>query len=175
MFIVDFQPFPGNLAPSTADPTQQYDIKIDNHDILAATQDIRFRVTYGAPDVNDVQNVSLSEILTSNPAVSVPLAQGSTGQNLAIAAGGMFRSGIQDEPFFFDKGKSKGSGMYFGLCVCHEHAFAASKRTVCVSRTAPAAPPFLGKSASVKNQSAGPCLPHYATPPHALVSPFPEF
>src|SRR5262249_12292087 len=110
VLIMDFQPFPGNLAPEAADPTQQYEINIDNHDILAATQDITFRVTYGAPDANDVQPVTLSEILASNPGVSIPLAQGRTGGNaptgvsLPIAGGGMFRSGIHDEPFFFDKG-----------------------------------------------------------------------
>src|SRR5262245_59523988 len=29
VFVLNFQPFPGNITPRSVDPTQQYDIKID--------------------------------------------------------------------------------------------------------------------------------------------------
>jgi hypothetical protein len=47
VLIMDFQPFPGVLAPNSADPTQQYNIKIDTSNPLDATEKITFRVTYG--------------------------------------------------------------------------------------------------------------------------------
>src|SRR5262249_55085441 len=109
VLIMDFQPFPGVLAPTSVDPTQQYDIKIDNHDVLGATEDITLRTTYSTADVNGVQDVTLSEILASNPGVSIPLAHGRTGTtaplgaNIPITGGGTFRSGIHDDPLFFDQ------------------------------------------------------------------------
>jgi hypothetical protein len=48
--------------------------------------------------------VTLTGIAPSNPLVNGVLAQGKTGQNLSIPGGGMFRSAIQDDPFFFDAG-----------------------------------------------------------------------
>jgi hypothetical protein len=102
---MDFQPFPGVLAPASADPTQQYDIKIDNSNPLDAQEEITFRVTYGAPDSNGVQDVTLTGISASNPAVNGILAQGKTGQNIPILGGtGMFRSAAQDDLAFFDAG-----------------------------------------------------------------------
>src|SRR5262249_12816769 len=104
VLIFTFQPFPGVLSPATADPSQQYDIHIDNSNPLDAVGDLTFRVTYGAPDNTGAQNVTLTGISSSNPLVNGVLAQGKTGQNIPIPGGGMFRSAIQDDPFFFDAG-----------------------------------------------------------------------
>jgi len=104
VLILTFQPFPGVLSPTTTDPTQTYDIHIDNSNPPDAIEEITFRVTYGAPDTNGVQPVTLSGL----PAAKFPpngiLATGKTGQNIPIRGGGMFRSAIHDDPFFFDAG-----------------------------------------------------------------------
>src|SRR5262249_26986901 len=107
VFFFSFQPFPGNLTPRSVDPTQQYDIKIDTTG--DAVEDIMFRLTFGTPDANGVQDVTLRGL----PAAAFPgtggiLARGRTGTtaplgvNIPIAGGGTFRCGIHDDPFFFD-------------------------------------------------------------------------
>lgn len=102
VFVLNFQPFPGNLTPATTDPTQQFDINIDTNG--DAIEDITFRVTYGPPDAQGVQDVTLRGLpLAKFPPTGI-LARGKTGQNIPIAGGGMFRSAIQDDPFFFDAG-----------------------------------------------------------------------
>jgi hypothetical protein len=109
VFFFSFQPFPGNLTPISVDPTQQFDIKIDTSG--DAVEDVQFRITFGAPDANGVQDV----LLRGLPAAAFPgtggiLARGRTGTtaptgvNIPIAGGGMFRCGIHDDPFFFDAG-----------------------------------------------------------------------
>jgi hypothetical protein len=105
VLIFTFQPFPGVLTPSTADPTLTYTIHVNTTNPLDGSDNLDFQVTYGAPDANGVQSVTLQ----GQPSASFPpngiLAQGSTGQNIPIFGGaGMFRSGIQDEPGFFDAG-----------------------------------------------------------------------
>src|SRR5438874_805627 len=57
VFFFSFQPFPGNLTPRSVDPTQQFDIKIDTSG--DAVEDTIFRLTFGAPDANGVQDVTL--------------------------------------------------------------------------------------------------------------------
>jgi hypothetical protein len=99
VLIFNFQPFPGVLTPSTADPTQTYTIHhVNNTSPLDGSDNLDFQVTYGTPNANGVQSVTLT-----GPANTV-LAQGLTGQNISILGGGTFRSGIQDEPGFFDAG-----------------------------------------------------------------------
>jgi Domain of unknown function (DUF4331) len=109
VFFFSFQPFPGNLTPLSVDSTQVYDIKIDTTG--DAVEDIVFRLTFGAPDANGVQDVTLRGL----PAAAFPgtggiLAQGRTGTtaptgvNIPIRGGGTFRCGIHDDPFFFDAG-----------------------------------------------------------------------
>jgi Domain of unknown function (DUF4331) len=125
VFFFSFQPFPGNLTPRSVDSTQVYDIKIDTTG--DAVEDIIFRLTFGAPDANGVQDVTLRGL----PAAAFPeaggiLAQGRTGTtaptgvNIAIRGGGMFRCGIHDDPFFFDAGafstlESTGAGFPRGV------------------------------------------------------------
>ena len=102
VMIMDVSPFPGNLTPATFDETCFFDFKIDNDG--DAVEDLTFRVTFGAPDANGVQRVTLRGL----PAIKFPndgiLAKGSTGENIPVAGGGMFRAAIQDDPFFFDAG-----------------------------------------------------------------------
>jgi hypothetical protein len=109
VFFFSFQPFPGNLTSRSVDSTQVYDIKIDTTG--DAVEDIIFRLTFGAPDANGVQDVTLRGL----PAAAFPgtggiLAQGRTGTtaptgvNIPIRGGGTFRCGIHDDPFFFDAG-----------------------------------------------------------------------
>src|SRR5205814_963972 len=104
VLIFTFQPFPGVLTLGTADPSRTYEIHVNNTNPLDGSDNFDFQVTYGAPDDNGVQSVTLRGRPGTNFPPNGILAQGSTGQNLPIAGGGMFRSGIQDEPGFFDAG-----------------------------------------------------------------------
>jgi streptogramin lyase len=104
VLIFNFQPFPGALTPSTADPTHTYEIHLNNTNPLNGSDNFDFQVTYGAPDANGVQGVTLRGLPSANFPPNGILAQGVTGQNIPIKGGGMFRSGIQDEPGFFDAG-----------------------------------------------------------------------
>jgi streptogramin lyase len=99
VLIFNFQPFAGAVTPNTADPTETYEIHVNNTNPLDGSDNLDFQVTYGAPDASGVQSVTL----TGLPSASI-LAQGKTGQNIPITGGGMFRSGLQDEPGFFDAG-----------------------------------------------------------------------
>jgi uncharacterized protein DUF4331 len=108
VFVLTFQPFPGNLTPATVDPAQQYDLKIDTTG--DAVEDLTFRITFGPPDANGVQDVTLRAL----PAAAFPPAglivrgrtgtTGPTGLNIPVPGGGQFRAGIHDDPFFFDAG-----------------------------------------------------------------------
>src|SRR5262245_16755952 len=111
VFVFTFQPFPGNVNPmaSTAtDPSQFFDIKIDTTG--DAVEDITFRITFGPPDANSVQDVTLRGLPSTKFPPTGILARGRTGTtaplgvNIPIAGGGMFRCGIHDDPFFFDAG-----------------------------------------------------------------------
>jgi hypothetical protein len=104
VLIFNFQPFPGVLTPNSADPNLTYTIHVNTANPLDGSDNLDFQVNYGAPDASGVQHVTLRGL----PAASFPpdgiLAQGMTGQNIPILGGGMFRSAIQDDPFFFDSG-----------------------------------------------------------------------
>lgn len=105
VLIFDVQPFPGNLTPTTFDPTVQFAINIDvNGD---AVPDLTFLMTFGAPDVNGVQAVSVRGLPSTKFPPTGIVAQGQTGQNIPVTGGGMFRAAIHDDPFFFDAGGFK--------------------------------------------------------------------
>src|SRR5262249_29698294 len=104
VFVMTFQPFPGVLTPATADSDLTYEIHIDVTGDAQA--DLVFQTTYGTPDANGVQSVTLRGL----PSASFPpngiIAQGFTGQTVpTVFPGGQFRSSIQDEPGFFDAGR----------------------------------------------------------------------
>ena len=109
VLIMTVQPFPGNLTLPTFDSTVRYEIKVDS--TMDGIADRTFRATFGPPDGTGVQQV----VLRCHPAPRCPnrglVARGKTGQNIPLAGalGGMFRAGIQDDPYFFDQG-STGTG-----------------------------------------------------------------
>src|SRR5437016_1949094 len=100
VLVMTWSPFTGALLPTTFDQRVFFDIRIDNDG--DAKEDLILRVSFGAPDANGIQQVTLRGL----PAVNFPndgiLAKGQTGQNLPIAGGGMFRASVFDDPFFFD-------------------------------------------------------------------------
>lgn len=104
VFVFTVAPFPGNLIPAPFDPALYYDIRIATTDVVNVTDDITFRVSFGPPDVNNIQDVLLRGLPVARFAPIGILAQGKTGTNLSVAGGGLFRAGVQDDPFFFDLG-----------------------------------------------------------------------
>jgi hypothetical protein len=100
VLILDVSPFPGNLSPATFDPRLVFDVKVDNNG--DAVEDITFRVTFGPPDANGVQAVTLRALPSTRFPPTGILARGQTGQNIPVQGGGMFRAAVQDDPFFFD-------------------------------------------------------------------------
>lgn len=102
VFVFTVQPFPGNITPATFDPNTIFDFRIDkNGDMI---EDLTLRVTFGAPDANGVQDVTMRALpSTAFPPTGI-VARGKTGQNIPVTGGGMFRAAIQDDPFFFDAG-----------------------------------------------------------------------
>lgn len=102
VMIFDVSPFPGGGGgtPATFDQTLAFDIKLDNTG--DAVEDLTFRATFGAPNAQGVQTVTLKGLPSTKFPPTGILATGSTGQNIAVRGGGMFRAAIQDDPFFFD-------------------------------------------------------------------------
>lgn len=102
VLAMTLSPFAGAVTPVTFDETAAYELKVDNDG--DAVEDLTFRITFGPPDANGVQEVTLRGL----PAVNFPndgiLAKGSTNQNIAVAGGGMFQAGYTDDPFFFVSG-----------------------------------------------------------------------
>jgi hypothetical protein len=108
VFVFTFQPFPGNLSPATIDPNTVFDLKIDTTG--DAVEDLTFRLTVGAPDAKGVQPVLLRGLPSTKFPPTGILARGTTGQNVPVAGGGMVRTAIQDDPFFFDAGSAATGG-----------------------------------------------------------------
>ena len=103
VFILSFQPFPGNLTPISADPNTIFDIKIDTNG--DAVEDLTLRTTFGPPDMTTgVQDVTMRALPSTKFPPTGIVARGRTGQNIPVTGGGMFRAAIQDDPFFFDAG-----------------------------------------------------------------------
>lgn len=108
VFVFNFQPFPGNLTPNTVDPGTIFDIKIDTTG--DAVEDLTFRTTFGVPDGQGIQDVTMRALpSTKFPPVGI-VARGKTGQNIPVTGGGMFRAAIHDDPFFFDAGSAATGG-----------------------------------------------------------------
>jgi hypothetical protein len=102
VMIFNVSPFPGGGGgtPATFDQTVIFDIKLDNTG--DAIEDLTFRATFGAPDSNGSQAVTLRGLPSTRFPPTGILASGRTGQNLTVRGGGMFRAAVQDDPFFFD-------------------------------------------------------------------------
>jgi len=103
VMIFTVSPFAGNLSPVTFDQRLFFDYKIDNNG--DAIEDITFRVTFSAPTGNGAQHVVVRALPSTRFGPTGIIAQGFTGQNIAIAGGGMFRAAVHDDPFFFDAGQ----------------------------------------------------------------------
>src|SRR5262245_37098589 len=102
-------PFSSPGTPATFVPGVLYDLRVVNRDLVNATDDLTFRVTFGPPDAAGVQDV----VVRALPAARFPgsggvLVKGLTGQNAPVrgvgGTGAMFRAAEQDDPFFFDSG-----------------------------------------------------------------------
>ena len=102
VFVLTFQPFPGNLTPVTIDQNTVFDLKIDTTG--DGVEDVTLRMTVGAPNASGVQPVLLRGLPSTKFPPTGILAKGSTGTNIPVAGGGLFRAAIHDDPFFFDAG-----------------------------------------------------------------------
>ena len=80
------------------DPKGRYDFKIDSTEDFKP--DLTFRAQFSPPDINGSQKFKLRKMIGRRPFQTI--AEGSTGTNLAITDGGQVRTGIFDDPFFFD-------------------------------------------------------------------------
>lgn len=97
VLIMTVSPFAGQLTPDTFDSRLRYELRIDQDRNF--TPDLSLRISFGPPDANG-QQVKLTASRPGRAAET--LATGNTNTNLPIEGGGMFRAGIQDDPFFFD-------------------------------------------------------------------------
>jgi hypothetical protein len=102
VMAITLSPFAGATTPATFDQSAIFDFKISNRDLINTTDDITFRVTFGAADIAGVQDVTLRALPASKFPPTGILAKGKTGQNIPVAGGGMFRAAIHDDPFVFD-------------------------------------------------------------------------
>lgn len=102
VLVYTVSPFPGGGGgtPATFDQSLTYDFKLDNTG--DAVEDLTFRVTFGPVRGNGVQAVTLRGLPSARFAPNGILATGSTGTNIAVRGGGMFRAAVHDDPFFFD-------------------------------------------------------------------------
>jgi hypothetical protein len=98
VLILTVSPFAGMLAPETFNSRARYEVRIDQN--LDNLPDLTLRATFGTPSESSPQTVKLTMVRAGRPAQL--LAEGDTNTNIPIEGGGMFRAGIQDDPFFFD-------------------------------------------------------------------------
>ena len=98
VLIMNVSPLAGVLSPVTFNSASSYDFKIDTNG--DAREDTTFKVTFSAPDTHGAQNVLLRRV-PSGPGGAV-MARGASGTNIAVTGGGTLRTGLFDDPFFFD-------------------------------------------------------------------------
>lgn len=101
VMILTVAPFAGASTPAFFQHQKtRFEIVLDNTGDLKP--DLAFSVSFGPPDELGSQHVALLGL----PKKAFPgghvLAEGATNTNLPVAGGGQFRSGIFDDPFFFD-------------------------------------------------------------------------
>ncbi|MFQ3578305.1 MAG: DUF4331 family protein, partial [Verrucomicrobiia bacterium] len=100
VMIFTVSPFAGNLTPTTFDQNLVYDFKIDNTG--DAIENITFRVTFGPPNTQGVQTVTVRGLPLNRFPPTGRIARGNTGTNIPVTGGGLFRAAVHDDPFFFD-------------------------------------------------------------------------
>jgi len=105
VIVMTVGPFAGgpNGTPTTFRDDAIYDVRIATGNVLAARDDVTFRVTFGPPDGNGVQDVLLRVLPAARFGSTGVLAKGKTNQNVPMTGGGLFRAGVQDDPYFFDE------------------------------------------------------------------------
>ena len=109
VLVMDVSPFSTTGTPPVFEPGVIYDFRVVNRDILNATDDLVFRVTFGPPDAaaGGRQDVTVRALPAGRFAgTGGVIVKGFTGENTAVrgvgGAGAMFRAAEQDDPFFFD-------------------------------------------------------------------------
>ena len=97
VLIMNVDPVAGVLSPTTFNPDASYDIKIDTNS--DAKEDITYKISFSAVS-NGKQNVLLRRVPAGK--AGAVLARGQTGANISVSGGGTLRTGVFDDPFFFD-------------------------------------------------------------------------
>lgn len=99
VLIMTTNPLAGVLSPTTYRPGADYRLNIDRNG--DAREDISYRLSFEGN--GPVQDVTLrcvpAAACGNNGAV---LARGKTGSTIPVAGGGSLRTGLFDDPFFFD-------------------------------------------------------------------------
>ncbi len=98
VLIMNVDPVAGVLSPTTFNTDATYDFKIDTNG--DAKEDITYRLTFSAVK-NGSQSVTLLRVPASGNKGAV-LARGQSGETIPVKGGGMLRTGVFDDPFFFD-------------------------------------------------------------------------
>jgi len=98
VLVMGVNPLEGVLNDGTFRSGASYEFKIDSDG--DAKEDLTYKVTFSAPNGSLQQGVTLRRI----PALGGGslLAKGQTGGNISIPGGGWLRTGVFDDPFFFD-------------------------------------------------------------------------
>ncbi|WP_341530311.1 DUF4331 family protein [Nostoc sp. UHCC 0302] len=77
-----------------------------NADVI---EDLDYRITFGEPDSNNVQRIELrrleSSAATEFDSNGTLIAEGNTGEAIAISDGGRLWTGLVADPFFFNLGE----------------------------------------------------------------------
>src|SRR5437762_12192369 len=90
VLILTASPFAGVQTPATFDTSASFDFKIDTTGDFK--EDITYSATFGAPDINGVQQYTIRRRTTDAGQI---IASGLTGQNVPVFGGGMARAGLQ--------------------------------------------------------------------------------
>ena len=86
------------VSASYFDPKARYEFKIDSTEDFKP--DLTFRFQFGPPNALAVQTFKLQRMAGRQPFKTI--AEGSTATNIPLPDGGVVRTGIFDDPFFFD-------------------------------------------------------------------------
>ena len=106
VLIMAVNPLAGEVSPTTFRAGALYDFKIDtNADVI---EDLGYRVTFGEPDSNGIQRIELRRLEGSVAAEfdsdGKLIAEGNTGEVIAIGDSGRLWTGLVADPFFFNLG-----------------------------------------------------------------------
>src|SRR5207249_2084257 len=82
VMILIASPFPGVETPGTFDTSASFDFKIDTDQDFK--EDITYSATFGAPDINGVQQFTIRRRTTDAGAI---VASGVTGTNVPVIGG----------------------------------------------------------------------------------------